>query len=148
MKTLLGKLNYKGQKRIVVMNADKDLTLASGDELKDVQVDTDIDLRYPYEFMMIFVRKISEVRNIAPVALHNLADNGVLWFCYQKKSSKRSSSDLDRDHGWKPLNDMDFYGMRMVSVNEEWSALRFRNIKHIKATSAMFPKKNQGAENG
>jgi hypothetical protein len=143
MKTLLEKLNYKGQKRIVVMNADKDFPLASGDELKDVQVDTDIDPRYPYEFMMIFVRKISEVRNTAPVALHNLTDNGVLWFCYKKKSSKKGSSDLDRDHGWKPLNDMDFYGMRMVSVNEEWSALRFRNIKYIRATSAMFPKKDQ-----
>ena len=141
MKTLLGKLNYKGQKRIVVMNAIEDLILASGDEFKDVQVDNDIDPRYPYEFMMIFVRKISEVRNTAPVALHNLTDNGVLWFCYKKKSSKKGSSDLDRDHGWKPLNDMDFYGMRMVSVNEEWSALRFRNIKYIKATSSMFPKK-------
>ena len=143
MKTLLGKLNYKGQKRIVVMNAIEDLILASGDEFKDVQVDNDIDPRYPYEFMMIFVRKISDVRSIAPVALHNLTDDGVLWFCYQKKSSKKGSSDLDRDHGWKPLNDMDFYGMRMVSVNDEWSALRFRNIKYIKATSAMYPKQYQ-----
>ena len=57
MKTLLGKLNYKGQKRIVVMNAIEDLVLASGDEFKDVQVDNEIDPRYPYEFMMIFVRK-------------------------------------------------------------------------------------------
>jgi len=112
-----------------------------GDELRDVQVDSEIDQRFPYEFMLIFVRKISEVRSIAPIALHNLVDDGILWFCYQKKSSKKGSSDLNRDHGWKPLNDMDFYGMRVVSVNEEWSALRFRNIKYIRATSTMFPKK-------
>jgi len=142
MSTLLEKLNYRGQKRIVVMNADMDFKLSTGDELRDVQVDSEIDQRFPYEFMLIFVRKITEVRSIAPVALHNLVDDGILWFCYQKKASKKGSSDLNRDHGWKPLNDMDFYGMRIVSVNEEWSALRFRNIKYIKATSAMFPKKN------
>lgn len=142
MSTLLEKLNYRGQKRIVVMNADMDFKLSMGDELRDVQVDSEIDQRFPYEFMLIFVRKITEVRSIAPVALHNLVDDGILWFCYQKKASKKGSSDLNRDHGWKPLNDMDFYGMRIVSVNEEWSALRFRNIKYIKATSAMFPKKN------
>ncbi len=141
MKTLLEKLNYRGQKRIVVMNSDENFTLASGDELRDVQVDNGIDQRFPYEFMLIFVRKIAEVREIAPLALHNLVDDGILWFCYQKKSSKKGSSELNRDHGWKPLNDMDFYGMRMVSLNEEWSALRFRNIKYIKATSSMFPKK-------
>lgn len=142
MSTLLEKLNYRGQKRIVVMNADMDFKLSTGDELRDVQVDSEIDQRFPYEFMLIFVRKITEVRSIAPVALHNLVDDGILWFCYQKKASKKGSSDLNRDHGWKPLNDMDFYGMRIVSVNEEWSALRFRNIKYIKATSSMFPKKN------
>lgn len=142
MSTLLEKLNYRGQKRIVVMNADMDFKLSMGDELRDVQVDSEIDQRFPYEFMLIFVRKITEVRSIAPVALHNLVDDGILWFCYQKKASKKGSSDLNRDHGWKPLNDMDFYGMRIVSVNEEWSALRFRNIKYIKATSSMFPKKN------
>ncbi len=141
MKTLLEKLNYRGQKRIVVMNSDENFTLASGDELRDVQVDNGIDQRFPYEFMLIFVRKIAEVREIAPLALHNLVDDGILWFCYQKKSSKKGSPELNRDHGWKPLNDMDFYGMRMVSLNEEWSALRFRNIKYIKATSSMFPKK-------
>jgi len=124
-----------------VMNSDENFTLASGDELRDVQVDNGIDQRFPYEFMLIFVRKIAEVREIAPLALHNLVDDGILWFCYQKKSSKKGSSELNRDHGWKPLNDMDFYGMRMVSLNEEWSALRFRNIKYIKATSSMFPKK-------
>ena len=129
-------MNYKGQKRIVVMNADKDFTLASGDELRDVQVDTDIDLRYPYEFMIIFVRKISEVRNIAPVALHNLTDDGMLWFCYQKKSSKKGSSDLDRDHGWKPLNDMDFYPNSVLGFQLQVpilaSGLRSTRIKRAK----------------
>jgi hypothetical protein len=66
--------------------------------------------------------------------------DGVLWFCYPKKTSKKYSSDIDRDHGWKVLNDSGFYGIRLVAVDENWSALRFRNKKYIKSTSGRFEK--------
>jgi hypothetical protein len=138
MKTLLEKLNYKGQKRIAVINAERNFKLAPLTELKDIQIDSDIDLRYPYDFMIIFVRKVTEVKEVVPVALHNLAVDGVLWFCYPKKSSKEYSSDIDRDHGWKALNDLDFFGIRLVTIDDDWSAMRFRNIKYIKATSERF----------
>jgi hypothetical protein len=140
MKTLLEKLNYKGQKRIVVFNAEKNFKLAPYREIKDIQIDNEIDLRYPYDFMIIFVRKIREVEEITPVALHNLAVDGILWFCYPKKSSTKYSSEIDRDHGWKALNDLQFFGIRLVTIDDDWSALRFRNIKYIKVTSERFTK--------
>jgi hypothetical protein len=138
MKTLLEKLNYKGQKRIVVINAEKDFHLAPFLEIQDIQIDNEIDLRYPYDFMIIFVRKVSEVDEIAQVALHNLAVDGVLWFCYPKKSSTKYFSEIDREHGWKALNDLDFFGTRLVTIDDDWSAMRFRNVKYIKATSGRF----------
>jgi hypothetical protein len=138
MQTLLEKLNYKGQKRIVVFNAEKNFKLAPLREIKDIQIDSEIDLRYPYDFMIIFVRKASEVEEITPVALHNLAVDGILWFCYPKKTSKKFTSDISRDHGWKALNDLEFFGIRMVSIDEDWSAMRFRNIKYIRSTSDRF----------
>ena len=49
-------------------------------------------------------------------------------------------SDIDRDHGWKTLNDAGFYGIRLVAIDNDWSALRFRSIKFIKSTSGRFPK--------
>jgi hypothetical protein len=138
MQTLLEKMNYRGQKRIVVYNAEKNFKLASLHEIKDIQIDKEIDLRYPYDFMIIFVRKVTEVEDITPVALHNLAVDGILWFCYPKKTSKKYSSDINRDHGWKALNDLEFFGIRTININEDWSALRFRNIKYIKSTSEKF----------
>jgi len=138
MKTLLEKLNYKGQKRILLINAEKNFKLAPLKEIKDIQIDNKIDPRYPYDFMIIFVRKVTEVKEIVPVALHNLAVDGVLWFCYPKKSSKKYSSDIDRDHGWKALSDLDFFGIRLLTIDDDWSAMRFRNIKYIKATSERF----------
>jgi hypothetical protein len=138
MKTLLEKLNYKGQKRIAVINEEQNFKLAPLKELKDIQVDNEIDLRYPYDFMIIFVRQVSEVERLTPVVLHNLAVDGILWFCYPKKTSNKYYSDISRDHGWKSLNDLDFYGIRMVAIDDDWSALRFRNRKYIKTTSHRF----------
>jgi hypothetical protein len=140
MKNLLDKLNYKGQKRISIINAEETFILSISAELKDVIIDRKIDPRYPYEFIMIFVKSVSEVEMLAPMTLHNLKADGVLWFCYPKKTSKKYNSDIDRDHGWKVLNDSGLHGIRMVSIDQDWSALRFRNIKYIKSTSGRFEK--------
>jgi hypothetical protein len=139
MRYLLKKLNYKGSKRIAVINPEETFFKAISDELKDVITDNEIDQRYPYDFMLIFVKTIKDVNHYSPIALHNLTADGVLWFCYPKKTSKKFSSELERDRGWKALNDMGFYGIRMVSVDENWSAMRFRNIKYIKSTSGRYP---------
>jgi hypothetical protein len=140
MKNILDKLNYKGQKRISVINADTKLMQAISGGLKDVIIDQKIDPRYPYEFMILFVKSAAEVEMMAPMTLHNLKADGVLWFCYPKKTSKKYSSDIDRDHGWKALNDSGLQGIRLVAIDEDWSAFRFRNIKFIKSTSGRFTK--------
>ena len=139
MRELLKKLNYKGYKRIAVINPEEDFLKAISDELKDVITDNEIDQRYPYDFMLIFVKTVKEVDYYSPIALHNLTADGVLWLCYPKKSSKKYTSELERDRGWKILNDLGFYGIRMVAVDEDWSAMRFRNAKYIKSTSGRYP---------
>jgi hypothetical protein len=127
MKKLLDKLNYKDYRRIAIINAEpKFLREASKDE-----------------FIILFVRSASEVNLLAPKVLHNLTANGVLWLCYPKKSLKLFSTGLERDRGWRStLNNLGFYGIRMVSIDEDWSAVRFRNKKYIKPTSSRLPKKS------
>jgi hypothetical protein len=140
MKKLIEKLNYKRQDRIALINSEENYYNSFSEELKDVTIDREIDPRYPYSFIVLFVKTISEIENLAPVALHNLTADGTLWFCYPKKTSKIYRSDIDRDHGWKVLNDTGIHGIRLVSVDEDWSAMRFRNIKYIKSTSGRFTK--------
>ena len=139
MNDLLNKLNYKGQKRIAVINADKVFLDALSKVFGDVQVDIEIDQRYPYEFMLIFVKLVSEIDLLAPKALHNLISDGILWFAYPKKTSKEYFSDIDRDHGWEVLLDRGFDKVRQVAINDVWSALRFRNIRYIKSGRNRFP---------
>ena len=140
MKNLLDKLNYKGQKRISVINADEQFIHTISADLRDVVIDQKIDPRYPYELIIIFVKTISDVEHFAPMTVHNLMADGVLWFCYPKKTSKKYSSDIDRDHGWKILNDSGLYGIRLVAIDGDWSALRFRHKKYIKSTTGRFDK--------
>jgi len=135
MKNLLQKLNYKGQKRISVLNAEEFFIKSISSDLKDVVIDQKIDPRYPYEFILIFVKNESDVEMYAPMTIHNLIADGILWFCYPKKTSKKYKSDIDRDHGWKILNDSGLSGIRLVAIDTDWSALRFRNKKYIKSTS-------------
>jgi hypothetical protein len=138
MNSLLHKLNYKGQQRILILNADENVEKILSPDLQSVQIDREIDQKYPYDFMLLFVKSQTEVETFAPMAVHNLLANGILWFCYPKKSSKKYTANIDRDHGWKILNDTGFYGVRMVAIDENWSALRFRNTRFIKSTSARF----------
>jgi hypothetical protein len=138
MKKLIEKLNYKGQKRIALINAQENFELSLTNELKDVMIDKEIDPRYPYSFIMLFVKNVAEVDHFTPKVLHNLLADGILWFCYPKKRSKRYSSDIDRDHGWKVLNDSGLHGIRIVSIDADWSAMRFRNAKFIKSAHGRF----------
>jgi hypothetical protein len=140
MKKLFEKLNYKGNNRIAVLNSEEHFAASLSLVLSGVTIDSEIDPRFPYDFILIFVRNKVEVEIFTPIALHNLLCDGVLWFCYPKKNSKKFRSDIDRDHGWKTLNDAGFHGIRMVTIDDDWSALRFRNIKFIKSTSGRFTK--------
>ena len=135
MQTLVGKLNYKGHRRIAILIAEEEFFRLMSADLKDVIIDKEIDQRCPYGFIIVFVKSIAEVEHVSPVVLHNLMADGVLWYCYPKKSSKKYKSDLERDHGWKALNDSGLFGIRLISIDDNWSAFRFRNKKYIKSAN-------------
>ena len=140
MNKLFEKLNYKGTDRIALLNAEENLNLLFSEELSHITIDREVDPRFPYDFIVIFVMSLSEVETFTPIALHNLICDGVLWFCYPKKSSKKYNSDIDRDHGWKTLNDYGFHNVRLVAIDDDWSAIRFRSIKFIKSSSGRYSK--------
>lgn len=133
MQTLVEKLNYKGQRRIALLNAEEGFYKLFTGSLDGVIIDREIDQRCPYGFILVFVKNISEVEHVSPVILHNLMADGILWYCFPKKSSKKYKSDLGRDVGWNALNESGLFGIRLVSLDDDWSAFRFRNKKYIKS---------------
>jgi hypothetical protein len=136
MEGVIGKLRFRGQERVAVINAsDYYLDLIRG-WLPGVKADNCIDPRFLYEFMVVFAANSADVKRLASPVLHNLAADGVLWFVYPKKKVKLLKTDIDRDHGWDPLEEKGFRRVSQVSIDESLSALRFRNEAFVKSAKA------------
>ena len=58
--------------------------------------------------------------------------DAVIWFAYPKSSSKRYQTTLTRDNGWQALGDLGFEAVRMIAIDEDWSAKRYRRAEFIK----------------
>lgn len=54
----------------------------------------------------------------------------MLWFVYPKKTGS-IPTDITRDHGWEPVNQTGFAGVRQVAIDTTWSALGFREERFI-----------------
>lgn len=85
-----------------------------------------------YDFVQMFFRSIGEVENRAGAALDAVKPDGLLWLCYPKGGAK-AGTDLTRDKGWETVKAAGFEGIALVSVDEVWSAMRFRPAELVKA---------------
>ncbi len=84
-------------------------------------------------FSLAFVTKQKEIDSLVPAIAKKLKGDAVVWFAYPKGSSKKYKSEINRDSGWKPMGEAGFEPVRMVAIDEDWSALRFRRAEFIKA---------------
>ena len=64
------------------------------------------------------------------MALESITYDGVLWISYPKRSSK-VKTDLSRDVGWDVVANAGLRPVTQVSVDETWSALRFRPLEQV-----------------
>lgn len=133
MDNILKKLRYGEQERIAVLNAPEEFHDRITGLLPDVQIDTEVNARYLYDFMIAFTPGSSEVEKLGPACIHNLSDDGKLWLAYPKGSSRRYKTDINRDHGWEIVTETGFRPVSQVAIDDDWSALRFRNSKYIKS---------------
>lgn len=83
-----------------------------------------------YDFVQLFVKNIAELEANAPQALKAIKEDGKLWFCYPKKSSPLFT-DLHRDKGWEVVHEAGYGGVAAVSIDNTWSALRFRQENKV-----------------
>ena len=129
MQALLKKMNYNGTDAILLLNApeafEKEMT-----NLPNVYVD--INKIDNVSYAVIFVNNSIMVEEAVTQIKDKLEGDVLLWFCYAKKSSKKYRCDIDRDHGWQSVGQIGFEPVRMVAVDEDFSALRFRHVDYIK----------------
>jgi hypothetical protein len=131
MTPLFKKLNLKDQPEILVLNAPDSLE----PELKAFQgvtVRRDPAKMANIDFGIAFVQTLAEVEAAARAILPKAVGDAVVWLAYPKSSSKRYRCEFNRDNGWAALRASGWEGVRMVAIDEDWSALRFRRVEYIK----------------
>jgi len=84
------------------------------------------------DFAIAFAATSAELDRVSKALIDKTDQDPTLWIAYPKKSSKRYRCEFNRDSGWEVLRTAGFDSVRMVAIDDDWSALRFRRTKYIK----------------
>lgn len=79
------------------------------------------DFNGKFQWIAVAVMNAAEVGSVVPKALASLAQEGLLWIVYPKKSGK-IKTDLSRDHGWDAVMNIGLRHLNLISIDENWSA--------------------------
>ena len=132
MSPIFTKLNLKSQTEILVLNAPESFEpeLAA---LNNVTIRRNAGDVKEIAFSLAFVTKQKDVDAVARMIARKAVGDAIVWFAYPKGTSKKYKCDFNRDTGWAALGEAGFEGVRMVAIDEDWSALRFRRVEFIQS---------------
>jgi hypothetical protein len=125
------KLNLKHQTEIVVVNAPGSFEpeIAS---LGKVTVRRALADARQVAFSLAFMTTQKEVDAFAKAVARKATGDAIVWFAYPKGTSKNYTCEFNRDNGWAAMGKAGFEPVRMVAIDEDWTALRFRRAEFIK----------------
>jgi hypothetical protein len=132
MTPLLRKLNLGEHSVIHVLNAPTSFEpeLAA---LEGVAVKRSVSGRA--SFAMAFVVTEAQRDSASRKLANACRGDDIVWMCYPKGTSKKYRCEFGRDSGWSVLAAAGFDTVRMVAIDEDWCALRFRRVEYIKPRS-------------
>ena len=140
---VLKKLNFKDQGQpVLVIHAPK-----SYDDIKaafegEVHQQAELEM---YDFVQVFGTSNEELQLNAKKAVAYVKDDGLLWLCYPKKSSKTfKGSDCSRESVTGMLSEEGYEPVRQIAIDDDWSALRFRKPEKIKKMVRDFAVSDEG----
>ncbi|MEO1713483.1 MAG: hypothetical protein AAFU60_09140 [Bacteroidota bacterium] len=132
MHPVFKKMNFKGQSPILLLHAPASFQaiLPEMNTLTEFHESPQADQSYGY--ILAFLYQQSDLPLVAQRVAGQMDEDCLLWLAYPKKSSKKYKTDLSRDMSWQVIGDLGFEGVRQVAIDEDWSALRFRETRFIK----------------
>lgn len=77
------------------------------------------------DFILLWVENSTQLEILLAEIQTRLKPETIFWIAYPKKSSGKTS-DLHRDQGWEPLKAAGWRPVSQVSMNDVWTALRFK----------------------
>ncbi|MBK8022421.1 MAG: hypothetical protein IPK19_13595 [Chloroflexi bacterium] len=135
-KTLAAKIGLKPRMKALLLNAPQGAQEPLGPLPEGTTVST-VAGGEQVDHVLAFAASAAELAAQAPAAIGAYQEGGHLWFAYPKKTSKLKT-DIDRDHGWEPLTQAGFLPVTQISIDNTWSALRWRKRDEIKVLTRKF----------
>ncbi|MBC7887650.1 MAG: YdeI/OmpD-associated family protein [Ferruginibacter sp.] len=83
------------------------------------------------DFALVFAISHKQLKDILRDVVPALHENAKLWVAYPKVSSK-IVSDLARDCHWECISQLGFEGVRLIGLDNIWSAMRFKKTENIR----------------
>lgn len=125
---LLHRLQIKAGTKLWLINVPAHIVeeITAGAEVEPVTGDS------YYDGVLACFNGPAEVEAMAPRILAELPPDGLFWVGYRKGEAGKTAG-LTRDLGWAPLEAAGLRPVRAVSLDDEWSALRFRPKDKVKA---------------
>jgi hypothetical protein len=123
--SLVKKLLIKPGQRIAIINPPTGYMDELGALPEGVELEAESKAKGTFDLVQLFVRNVEELNRLGPKAIRAVKHDGLLWICYPKRSS-RVETDITRDAGWSVIEKAGLEGVAQVSINDIWSALRFR----------------------
>jgi hypothetical protein len=122
------KLQYKLQEDVLIIDAPAEFREVLSDWKKTAKIHVAAPAgKMTFSFALIFVKSESDVKKAATNYIKLLEPDAVSWMAYPKKTSKKYSSNISRDEGWSALGELGYEGVSLISIDDDWSAFRFRN---------------------
>jgi hypothetical protein len=131
MPSVFDKLNLNDHDDIVVLNAPATFEpeLAG---LKGVRIRRSLGGVATIAFTLAFVQTKKDLDALAGPIAKKAEGDAVVWFAYPKATSKAFTTDISRDRGWDALGKAGFETVRLVAIDDDWSAKRLRRAEFIK----------------
>ena len=83
-----------------------------------------------FDFVQVFVNNMNELQELLPVVLKAVKYDALLWITYPKGSAK-AGMDINRDSLRIEVEKHQLSATTLVSIDDTWSALRFRPSERV-----------------
>ena len=124
--SLIKKLGIKSKQKLLMLNASEQYVKLMSTLLPpEVEFVASASESSHFDIVIQFVNSKAEVEKETPKAITMVNPGGRLWIAYPKQSSK-VKTDINRDILWKIFPNSDWRPVTQISIDEIWSALRFR----------------------
>lgn len=122
---LIQKMRLKEGNSLIVLDNEKEYKFSPIDGVRFTNQSSEAD------GILLFANSSSSLKSAFLKILKSIGRETLLWIAYPKKSSG-IKTDLDRDHGWDILSENGYDGVSLISLNDTWSAARFKKADTVK----------------